>query len=272
MRRLLAVVSAVSLTFSAISVGPASAQTDWTSKVDPAVLDAASLGETDFIVYMAAKADLAPAAGLGTKEAKGAYVYEALTSVAGASQAGLVSQLASASASYQHYWITNAVVTSGDLALVQAVASRTDVKNVFPVGKGRLDPPVAAPGGTEAIDVTSAVGPSIGHVNADEAWSLGYRGQGVVVANADTGVRWTHDALNAKYRGWDAASGSGSHDYNCHDAIKNPNFPCATVGGSPEPCDDDAVLGGGHGTHTMGTIVGDDGLGNQIGMAPGARG
>ena len=33
-----------------------------------------------------------------------------------------------------------------------------------------------------------------------------------------------------------------------------------------EPCAD-----GSHGTHTMGTMVGDDGGGNQIGMAPGAR-
>src|SRR5262249_53404014 len=35
---------------------------------------------------------------------------------------------------------------------------------------------------------------------------------------------------------------------------------------SPEPCDDQA-----HGTHTTGTMVGDDGAGNQIGMAPGAK-
>ena len=35
---------------------------------------------------------------------------------------------------------------------------------------------------------------------------------------------------------------------------------------SPEPCDDN-----GHGTHTTGTTVGDDGAGNQIGVAPGAK-
>ena len=32
------------------------------------------------------------------------------------------------------------------------------------------------------------------------------------------------------------------------------------------PCDDK-----GHGTHTIGTAIGDDGMGNQIGMAPGAK-
>ena len=40
--------------------------------------------------------------------------------------------------------------------------------------------------------------------------------------------------------------------------------PCGND--SPEPCDDN-----GHGTHTIGTVVGDDGAGNQIGMAPGAK-
>ena len=41
-------------------------------------------------------------------------------------------------------------------------------------------------------------------------------------------------------------------------------IPCGND--SPFPCDDN-----GHGTHTIGTAVGDDGMGNQIGMAPGAR-
>ena len=56
------------------------------------------------------------------------------------------------------------------------------------------------------------------------------------------------------------------HDYNWHDAIHDayPGNPCPSD--SPAPCDDY-----GHGTHTMGTMVGDDGGSNQIGMAPGAR-
>ena len=33
-----------------------------------------------------------------------------------------------------------------------------------------------------------------------------------------------------------------------------------------EPCDDQR-----HGTHTTGTTVGDDGAGNQVGVAPGAK-
>ena len=51
------------------------------------------------------------------------------------------------------------------------------------------------------------------------------------------------------------------HD-SIHEGVGNP---CGND--SPEPpCDDN-----GHGTHTIGTAVGDDGAGNQIGMAPGAK-
>jgi uncharacterized repeat protein (TIGR01451 family) len=68
----------------------------------------------------------------------------------------------------------------------------------------------------------------------------------------DSGVDWTHPALQGKYRGAD-----GDHEYNWFDYTDT--YPSA-------PDDGD-----GHGTHTMGTIVGDDGSANQIGVAPGAQ-
>jgi hypothetical protein len=46
----------------------------------------------------------------------------------------------------------------------------------------------------------------------------------------------------------------------------NHNYNWWGGAGSPAPVDGD-----GHGTHTMGTMVGDDGGSNQIGMAPGAK-
>ena len=104
---------------------------------------------------------------------------------------------------------------------------------------------------------------NIQKVNAPDVWSMGYTGQGVVVAGADTGYQWDHPALQPHYRGWNGIT--ATHDYNWHDAVHD------AVGGacgndSPAPCDPN-----GHGTHTMGTMVGDDGAGNQVGMAPGAQ-
>ena len=94
-------------------------------------------------------------------------------------------------------------------------------------------------------------------------WALGFTGQNIVVASADTGVRWTHNALKPHYRGWDGQN--ANHDYNWHDSIHDSvGNPCGND--SPFPCDDFF-----HGSHTTGTAIGDDGAGNQIGMAPGAK-
>jgi Subtilisin-like serine proteases len=76
-------------------------------------------------------------------------------------------------------------------------------------------------------------------------------------------VRWTHNALKPHYRGWDGSV--ADHDYNWHDSIHNSvSNPCGND--STFPCDDFF-----HGSHTTGTAIGDDGMGNQIGMAPGAK-
>src|SRR3972149_1398966 len=84
----------------------------------------------------------------------------------------------------------------------------------------------AATGGVVYDELTSpaptggppAVGPSISFVSASDAWDLGYRGQGAVVAGADTGVRWTHSALKGEYRGWGATTRTADHNYSWHNA------------------------------------------------------
>ena len=78
---------------------------------------------------------------------------------------------------------------------------------------------------------------------------------GIVVANIDTGVQWDHPALIAQYRG--SKRTGVNHNYSWFD----PSNVCGDP--SVEPCDNV-----GHGTHTMGTLVGDDGGANEIGVAP----
>jgi len=102
----------------------------------------------------------------------------------------------------------------------------------------------------------------VAKVRAPDVWALGYTGQGIVVGGQDTGYDWEHPAIKGKYRGWTGFS--ADHNYNWHDAIHSGGGSCGAD--SPEPCDDNS-----HGTHTMGTMVGDDGGGNQIGVAPGAK-
>jgi hypothetical protein len=92
--------------------------------------------------------------------------------------------------------------------------------------------------------------------NADDFWStFGVQGDGIVVANIDTGVQWNHPALDQSFK-----CGTNPSDPTCW---ADPSNIC---GG--QACDNN-----GHGTHTMGTMVGDDDptLTYQVGMAPNAQ-
>jgi hypothetical protein len=98
-------------------------------------------------------------------------------------------------------------------------------------------------------------------------WALGFTGQGIVYGDADSGVQWDHPALKRHYRGWNGST--ADHNYNWWDAVHadiNGDGTNPIGFNSRVPADDDK-----HGTHTMGNGVGDDGSGNQIGVAPGAQ-
>ncbi len=256
--------------FATLSGGKQAAQAAaWQSKVDPLVLQTAAQGETEFLVLLAQQADLSAANRITDKKSRGQYVYEQLTRRAAETQAGLIAQLEAQGADYRAYWIANMLWVRGDQQVVQALAQRPEVSRLYanprvrlqePQGMSQpLGPSPAAPGGVEW---------NIAKINAPAVWAQGYNGQGAVIGGQDTGYDWQHPALKAQYRGWDGAS--ANHNYNWHDAI-HTNDPHTGAGNpcgfdSLEPCDDY-----GHGTHTMGTMVGDDGAGNQVGVAPGAR-
>jgi serine protease AprX len=226
-------------------------------------------GETQFLVILAERANLAPAGFLPTREARLRYVYDALRGVAMRSQAPLRSELDRAGVPYRAYYIVNMLAARGDRALVARLAARADVARI--VANPQVRQPL--PESQTQFDGIHPLAPqqvewNVARVNADDVWALGHTGQGIVVAGQDTGYDWDHPALVNQYRGYDGIT--VTHDYNWHDAIHEDDphtssgNPCGFD--SAVPCDDD-----GHGTHTMGTIVGDDGAGNQVGVAPGAR-
>ena len=263
------------LTLSVVAVGflinPSSAQLQrWEDKVDPTVLSAATTGQAEFLIYMNSQADLSGAVALLTKEEKGQFVYQQLTSTAQTTQPGVLYTLGSFGAPHQSYWVTNAIWAKGDLALIQAVAVRPEVAFIYPSGGGKLslppvDQPLTSTNSTSSL-LTTDPSPEANliNVNADDVWAKGIMGQGAVVAGADTGVAWQHAAIKRQYRGWNATAQTANHSYNWHDSIHAPNTVCN--GDTTEPCDDHD-----HGTHTVGTMVGDDGDTNTIGMAPEAK-
>jgi serine protease AprX len=225
-------------------------------KVDRALLDRAPADPVEFLVVLSEQADLAALPPAGGKVERRRQVVEALRRTAERTQPGVLSLLQASGAAHHAFWIANMVWARADRATIEALAGRDDVARI------RANPRVRARLPTPEPLVPAAVEWNIAKVRAPDVWALGYTGQGVVVAGADTGYRWDHAALVSKYRGWSGAT--ADHDYNWHDAIHAGGGACGFD--TLSPCDDS-----GHGTHTMGTMVGDDGASNQVGMAPGAK-
>lgn len=218
-------------------------------KIAARVMDDTSNGRnTEALVVLNEQADLSPAAQLHRKQEKGRFVVNALREVADRTQAPLRNYLQQRGIPYQSFFIVNMIKVTGTQALMRDLAARADVARIDANPYVRSLIPVKT--GISA-DAASGIEWNIERVQAPKVWALGFKGEGRVVAGADTGVQWDHPALKNQYRGWDG--NKANHDYNWHDAVE----------GSPTPIDPF-----GHGTFTVGEMVGDDGHGNQIGVAP----
>jgi subtilisin family serine protease len=232
-------------------------------KIDRWVIERTAAGqEAEFLVMLTARADLRGADRLPTKAARGRYVYETLRAHAQRTQAPLSAWLTQRGVEYRSFYIVNAIWVKADRDTALALAARSDVARLDGnplIFNDRAQPetPIGLP-----PERAESIAPGIAYVRAPQVWDLGFTGQGIVVGGQDTGYRWDHEALKAQYRGWDGIT--VTHDYNWHDSIHSGGGSCGA--NSPAPCDDY-----GHGTHTMGTVVGDNGADYQIGMAPGAQ-
>ncbi|WP_165700183.1 cell wall-binding repeat-containing protein [Ornithinimicrobium ciconiae] len=259
-RHLLAAVASAALAVSGLSAVAATAQetdTDQPSS-EPAQIQEAVLteltksGEATFWVHFDARPDMSQFAHIADWDARGIAVYDALTSTADAAQADVRSELDGHGLSYETYWATNAIlVEDADADVVQDIARAPGVEGIY--GTFAYEAPETKP--AESEHALNAVEWGVRDINADDAWSQGVTGEGIVVANLDSGVQWDHPALVNSYRG--SSGGTVTHDYNWFDGTPDKE---------PAPWDWD-----GHGTHTMGTMVGNDGGSNQIGVAPGAQ-
>ncbi|MEZ4771243.1 MAG: S8 family serine peptidase [Caldilineales bacterium] len=259
---LLALVAVMLLVSSGLTLAAPAAPSDWQSKVDPWVLDTARAeGQTEFLVFLADQADLSAADAMSTKLEKGTYVYETLSRKAAETQGPVLAALKDSGAEYRAYWVANMIWVRAGMGTVETMARRADVARVYANPTVHMEDPVE-----EILDTPAspdAIEWNIAKVNAPQVWAAGFTGQGAVIGGQDTGYQWEHPAIKNQYRGWDGSS--ADHNYNWHDSIHSGSGGSCGLN-SAFPCDDS-----GHGTHTMGTMVGDDGAGNQIGMAPGAR-
>jgi CSLREA domain-containing protein len=242
-------------------------------------------GEATFWIVLRDRADLRRAPSIQDRAARGRFVHGELTRAADRGQAKVRALLQKRGVKHEPFWIVNAIRVTARRDVLDDLASQPDVAQIVADRTYQIPRPIAgqaepkvkptargAPAGAAGTAGTApAVEPAAGvaavewnldRIGAPQAWAaFGARGDGIVVANIDTGVLFTHPALVRQYRG-NVGGGGFDHNYSWFD----PSGVC----GAPwaGPCDNN-----GHGTHTMGTIVGDDGVqgGNQIGVAPGAR-
>ena len=241
----------------------------WISKASPWLMkqyDANLAAKTPpkILVYMKEEASIGNSLTINDRNKRIQSVFNALVSTAKTSQADLIEWLKQEKLNYRSYHISNMIavdhVTKPQL---ETILQRDDVLRV--VGNPKLHNILPS---TTAQSLRSPKGPGANliRVGATKVWDeYNIRGENIVVAGQDTGIRWDHKALQSHYRGWNGAT--ADHSYSWHDAVHQ------TIGGGSScgydldtPCDDND-----HGTHTMGTVVGDDNAGNQIGVAPAAK-
>jgi Subtilase family len=202
-------------------------------------------GERLFVVMkeQASLAGLPTTTGPGSgRDARVAAVYQRLVQHAERTQAGLRRELDRRHLRYTPYYLVNGIQVDGGPVVRQWLSRRGDVDRVL------LDPvlrPLPADIETHHGPLTS---PGTDHWNIDmvgapTAWAQGVTGSGIVVGSSDSGVDGTHPALAANFRGG-------------NDSWYDP------WNGTTTPTDHN-----GHGTHTLATAVGHEG----VGVAPGAQ-
>ena len=208
-------------------------------------------GSAGYLIYFRDKADLTPAYGMNWQE-RGRFVMKALIEAANRSQERTRAFLDAQGARYKAFWIDNIIVVeSSNIQTFNRLQNFPEIEAL----RARRTPKLVEPVDISPAAAISAIESNLSHVKADQVWALGYEGQGIVVGNIDTGVRYTHQALVNQYRG-NLGGGNYNHNYNWWDPYDSTTAPADVHN---------------HGSHTMGTMVGDDGDENQIGMAPGAK-
>ncbi len=218
----------------------------------------ASDGQLPVLIKMRAQPNLnQPAiASAATAIDRRAAMVSELHTTASRSQAAVLTMLEEAQRTnrareIRSLWINNSIAARIDRATLLNLAARDDVAFIQPDRYRQWIESDETQ--TATLQTPASVEWHIARIRADQVWTtLNITGTGVVVANLDTGVDWQHPALQANYRG-NNPKGLPNHHFSWFDA---------TPDGAQYPYD-----GFGHGTHTMGTLAGSDG----IGVAPGAQ-
>jgi len=235
------------------------------AKLSPVLATAlASEENADVLVRFTAQPDLRFATQLEDRASRVRFVFESLKANAAESQAKAVALLEKEGVAYRSFYIENAIhIPNASKHLLAKLGALSQTGELTVNSKMILPRLPAIEAMTSFEDTLGEPADSLKAIGVDKVWAeTGHKGEGITVAGNDTGFAWEHPAIKRQYRG-NTALGV-SHAYNWHDSVHSIGSRCGA--NSIAPCDDDI-----HGTHTMGTMVGDDGGNNRIGVAPEAK-
>lgn len=158
--------------------------------------------------------------------------------------------------SFKKYWITNAISIEATKDILIELSFRQDIDHIYLDDGIELVEPVST---SPSYMMPGHAEPGLKAINAHKMWELGFSGEGVIVANIDTGVEGDHAALVSNWRGNNAPP-----EQTWHDPAFGTTFPNDTLY--------NPASWRGHGTHTMGTMAGLDSENvDTIGVAFGAE-
>lgn len=166
----------------------------------------------------------------GDREVSARSLAASLRATAGRTQPPVAALTRAADRSF---WLVNAISSEASAGEVRALAAHPAVDRVT------LDPPVRVASPSSGSPAAAPSGWGVSRIGAPAAWSAhGLTGAGVTIGSIDTGIDASHPQLAGRLAAW--------RDF---------------VNGAAAPYDDH-----GHGTHTIGTMVGSA----SVGVAPGA--
>ncbi|MHC1738629.1 MAG: S8 family serine peptidase [Ignavibacteriaceae bacterium] len=136
--------------------------------------------------------------------------------------------------SYQTFWIANMIMIEAKPEIFQQLSNSMEISQLDLDAVLQYDRPTISSEGNLGTETTEL---GLRVINAHLLWQMGVTGLGRIAMNIDTGVYPTHPALQHKWRGTHVPINQAWFD----PAVPNPT--------ATSDCD-------GHGSHTMGTMVG----------------
>ncbi len=247
MNKVMAIILALILLFGATAPVTVLAENNLPDKIEPALKEKMKSVQADepitVIVQLKQRANLPDGSGMERAE-RIKRVIDSLKKTANDTQGPmrLFLRLRKRLGTVQDFtplWILNGFSVTANLSVINDLAKRSDVLSI-------------TADEVDIVPVSSALTLSnpeqnISLVAAPTLWNLGYTGQGIVMATMDSGVDLNHPELSGRWRG-------GTNSW--YDPFGQHAMPFDASG---------------HGTWTMGVMVGSDIGGTSIGVAPNAQ-